>query len=178
MTKTICGIDPGLSGAIAFKTEDRVGVLDMPIFTKIVRKRGGKSTISKKNPKGRMIDQVVPTHVNSDELAELLDKVKPHVCYLEQVASMPGQGVASTFKFGRSFGAVEGVLEALRIPIVYVRPSIWKKDLGLDDDKDKSLDLASKLFPNNVDDWPLKKHNGRAEAALIAYWGSKHGEIK
>jgi hypothetical protein len=45
---------------------------------------------------------------------------------------------------------------------------MWKKALALDSDKQKSLDLARKLWP----DAPLKrqKDNGRAEALLMAYW--------
>jgi len=31
------------------------------------------------------------------------------------------------------------------------------------------------LFPYNVDYFKLKKHDGRADAALIACWGLRHG---
>ncbi|MBL4869581.1 MAG: hypothetical protein JKX72_01370 [Robiginitomaculum sp.] len=172
--KYICGIDPGCEGGIALLIKGVLTVYDMPAYTKTTRKRGPKSTINKKWPKGRMMDVVKSTHVNASKLAGLLDENVPDICFLEKVNSMPGQGVASTFKFGRSFGAVEGVLEALEIPIVYVRPRVWKEDLRLSSDKSEALELASKLFPGNAKDWKLKKHVDRAEAALIAYWGKHH----
>ena len=44
---------------------------------------------------------------------------------------MPGQGVTSMFNFGQNFGAIKGVCAALNLPIVFVRPSKWKKHFEL-----------------------------------------------
>lgn len=87
---------------------------------------------------------------------------------VEAVHSMPKQGVASSFKFGVAFGGAIALAERLRCTWQLVTPQVWKKALGLDSDKQKSLDLARKLWP----DAPLKrkKDNGRAEALLLAYW--------
>jgi crossover junction endodeoxyribonuclease RuvC len=52
-----------------------------------------------------------------------------------------------------------------------VRPNIWKKAIGCPKDKDMARMLASRLLPQHSDNWPLKKHDGRAEAALIALYG-------
>ena len=75
-------------------------------------------------------------------------------------------GVSSTFKFGRAVGAIDAVCEAFRSPVHYVTPQKWKKLLGLDSDKHKSLELARSLWPNA----PLsrKRDNNRAEALLLA----------
>jgi hypothetical protein len=48
---------------------------------------------------------------------------------------------------------------------------VWKKALGVPADKDGARARASQLMPENAWLWPLVKHDGRAEAALIAYWG-------
>jgi hypothetical protein len=87
---------------------------------------------------------------------------------VEAVHSMPKNGVASSFKFGVAFGGAISLAERLRCTWQLVTPQVWKKALGLDSDKQKSLDLARKLWP----DAPLKrkKDNGRAEALLLAYW--------
>lgn len=87
---------------------------------------------------------------------------------IELVSSMPRQGVASTFKFGMAFGATIALAERLHCPFHFVTPRVWKKDLGLDSDKNHSLALARELWP----DAPIsrQKDNGRAEALLIAEW--------
>ena len=85
---------------------------------------------------------------------------------MEAVHSMPGQGVSSSFQFGRAVGVISAVCELTRYPVHLVTPQKWKKALKLDSDKNKSLELAREL-------WPLaplkrKKDNGRAEALLLA----------
>lgn len=99
------------------------------------------------------------------ELTQAIDRQDVEFC-LESVHSFSGQGVASTFKFGRAVGAIDAVCEAFRSPVHYVTPQRWKKLLGLDSDKNKSLELARSLWPNA----PLsrKKDNNRAEALLLA----------
>lgn len=87
---------------------------------------------------------------------------------IELVSSRPGQGVSSTFKFGMAFGATIALAERLHCPFHFITPRIWKKALGLDSDKNRSLALARDLWP----DAPIsrQKDNGRAEALLIAEW--------
>jgi Holliday junction resolvasome RuvABC endonuclease subunit len=50
---------------------------------------------------------------------------------VEKVHSMPRQGVASTFKFGREYGFILGVLTALRIPIEHIQPQAWQRAMGI-----------------------------------------------
>ena len=87
---------------------------------------------------------------------------------IESVHAMPGQGVSSTFKFGKAFGQVIALAQMMNCPWHFVTPQKWKGDLGLTSDKEDSLNLARHLYP----DAPLtrKKDNGRAEALLIAGW--------
>ncbi len=46
---------------------------------------------------------------------------------LESVHSFPGQGIASTFKFGRSYGFLRGLLTAFKIPFVDVTPGTLRR---------------------------------------------------
>lgn len=46
---------------------------------------------------------------------------------IEKVHSMPGQGVASTFKFGYGFGGLNMALVAAKIPFELISPRQWQK---------------------------------------------------
>ncbi len=85
---------------------------------------------------------------------------------------MPKQGVTSTFKFGRSSGTTIGVLECLGLSIRYVSPTRWKRRYRLDSGGENSRRRALDLFPDSAAFFARKKDHNRAEAALIARWGS------
>ena len=154
----VIGIDPGLSGAVAVLYGDTLRVVDMPTMTV---ERNGKAK----------------RQVSASELAEIIYIMKNDDChvYCERVGAMAGQGVTSVFSFGRSFGMIEGILAAFKLPVTYVAPATWVKAVGRGQGKDASRARAMELFPNNQTDFKRVKDDGRADAALIAYWGSKHG---
>lgn len=91
---------------------------------------------------------------------------------VEAVHAMPKQGVTSSFQFGRSLGAVEGVLATYGKPMHYVQPAQWKRALGLSSSKQQSIDLARTRFGRKADHLiRFKADDGIAEAALLAaYW--------
>ena len=149
---TIIGIDPGLSGAIAVFRDGGFEVYDMPTHTV---ERGGK----------------VKRELDRSGLAGIIRVGATGIAYVEQVGAMPGQGVTSMFSFGKSYGTVLGILAAFRIPTFHVIPPAWRKALQVRSGKDGSRLRASELMPQFSAKWPLKKHDGRAEAALIAYYG-------
>jgi len=155
----VIGIDPGLSGAVAVLTgTDSLAVFDMPTMTV---ERNGKAK----------------RQVSASELAEIIYIMKNDNChvYCERVGAMAGQGVTSVFSFGRSFGMIEGILAAFKLPVTYVAPATWVKAVGRGQGKDASRARAMEIFPNNQTDFKRVKDDGRADAALIAYWGIKHG---
>ena len=89
---------------------------------------------------------------------------------IENVHAMPGQGVASTFKFGESFGMLLGLLATTDVDYVKVSPAAWCKELGLKKSKEESntdwknrhKQLARKLFPE------VDVTHATADALLIA----------
>jgi len=88
---------------------------------------------------------------------------------MESVHSMPGQGVASSFQFGRAVGVISAVAELTNYPFHLVTPQKWKKYFHLTSDKNESLDLARSFWPEAK--LLRKKDGNRAEALLIAlYW--------
>lgn len=88
---------------------------------------------------------------------------------------MPGDGKVQAFAFGRSVGVVRGVLEALGVPVDEVAPNVWKPAMRVPAEKDKARARASYLLPSAAKFWPLKKHDGRAEAALIGLYAFQRG---
>ena len=150
------GIDPGLNGALAFLNVEKghLSVVDMPIFE------------VKRNNK---LKREVSPHGIADVLS-LSQKISGVV--LERVGAMPGQGVTSVFSFGRSVGVIEGVLAAEHIPVNIVTPQAWQKVAGVRGGKDGSRMRAMELFPNYAGLFALKKHDGRAVAALMAWYAA------
>ena len=145
----ILGVDPGLSGAVAFyfpSRPERVAVEDMPLA-------GGE--------------------VSAALLAEMVVSFQPSLAIIEQVAAGHGWGRSACFNFGRSVGDVRGVLGALAITVKYVSPNVWKKHYRLSRDKDESRARALQLFPSCAEHFKRKKDDGRAEAALIAKYGAE-----
>lgn len=160
------GIDPGMSGAIAFVADGvPAAVHDMPVMP---RKAGGNQ-------------------VNAAELAALLrGTFHSHagayiVAVLEVVNAMPsipGQngerrqmGSSSAFRFGESYGIVRGVLGALGIGVIPAVPVVWKKRMGLSGaEKDVARTVAIERWPALHPSLARKKDIGRADALLIAAW--------
>lgn len=139
----VLGIDPGMSGAVALVAGDVVLVED---FTDA----GGMVT-------------VVRSWQEQHDI---------RLAALERVGAMPGQGVASMFKFGRNVGEWRGILAGLAIPFMEPTPREWQAGLVRKSDgadpKTRSLAVARRLFPGAG--LARKKDHGRADALLLAWW--------
>lgn len=117
---------------------------------------------------------------SDEDLLSILEDAKTclqAICYLEQVHAMPKQGVSSTFNFGMNFGFIQGVLKAYGIPYELVTPQKWKKEFSCTSDKNTSIEVCKRLFPNvnlKATERCKKDHDGMAEALLIAEYGRRH----
>jgi len=103
-------------------------------------------------------------------LAAITNGRKPIVAVIERVGSRPGEAPSFAFQFGRGVGMVEGVLAALHVPTDYVTPQQWQKAVGARDGKDGNRQRAAELFPAYAHLFARKKDDGRADAALMAWW--------
>lgn len=81
------------------------------------------------------------------------------IAVIEQVHSMPGQGVSSTFKFGQNYGFLRACLVSHNIRFKAVPPRVWQKALGVpprgEDEtkaqfKGRLKQLAERLYPGNA----------------------------
>ena len=132
----ICiGIDPGASGAIAVLDGDRVTAMKLADMTE------------------RDI---------YDCLSDLAGTGT--VAVIEQVHSMPGQGVSSTFKLGVSYGGLRMALVAAGIRFQPVTPVRWQTALSCRSGGNKNVTKAKaqELFP------AIKITHAIADALLLA----------
>lgn len=147
---TIVGIDPGLSGGIAFlEPEGTQYATPLPCD-------------------GRNLD--VPA------LKELLTGTLNLRAYIEKPMIMGRQSGALVI--GTNYGRILATIELMRIPYREITPAQWKKKLlGKTEGKGAAIALAKTLFPSVELVQPGCKvaHDGVAEALLIAEWGRRHG---
>lgn len=151
----LIGIDPGQSGAIAWL--DSAGALlrveDMPTFQIM---RNGKPRLE----------------LNVHGLASLLSDFAADVCFFEQTGGMEGDAPSSAYNFGRIAGAAEAAAKLSGARFEFVAPHVWKKAMGLiGTAKDQSRAKATNRWPGWAKTFALKKHDGRAESALLAEYG-------
>jgi hypothetical protein len=71
---------------------------------------------------------------------------------------------------------VRGMLTAHKIPYTLITPRKWKGKMDLGKVKDEARLLAARMFPEQSFFFDRKKDANRAEAVLIAVYGSRHGE--
>jgi crossover junction endodeoxyribonuclease RuvC len=146
----VLGLDPGLSGAWA-----------------ILRCSPGCEL-----PDYLSSDRLPITDDKRLDAAWLLRTLQQHgrigLAAVEDVGAAPGQGLASTFMFGRATGAAEAVLRCLEVDEHMTMPaSRWKASYGLPGGragKAESIRMAERLLG-------IRLPEAEAEASLIAWFG-------
>ncbi len=143
----LLGIDPGVHGAIAvFSTGDR---------------------------RVSVID--IP-----DTTAGLHDAIMAlppiALCMIEKPYYPKIIGTANVAKIAMAYGKVISALHFKGIPVTEVRPADWKAALNLSSAKSASREQASLTFPDDAAQWARVKDDGRAEAALLAWYAM--GKVK
>ena len=113
----VIGVDPGWNGGLA--------IFDDDILKAVYR---------------------FPTDRDEDKLArylELIIDINPvtgeceTVVYIEKVWAFPGNAVRAAFSFGKNYGVWIGTIKTLEIPLIYVRPTEWQKEIGIRVPKDR-----------------------------------------
>lgn len=138
----LCGIDPGRNGAIAiFDTET----------------------------------MRVTCHDMPDTTAGLHDLIAGlpivKVCALEKPFYPQMIGITNATKIAEAYGILRGALQWRDIPVREVRPSEWKRALNLGTSKAASREKAGQFFPDDAEQFKRVRDDGRAEAALLAWYG-------
>ncbi|MDE2426689.1 MAG: hypothetical protein KGO96_12355 [Elusimicrobia bacterium] len=129
---------------------------------------------------------VAMTRATPEFLTNLLLRLRGARVVLEQVNGAPGQSGPASFNFGKAYGELLGVCEALRVEPVLVRPADWKPALGLRREygettaqfKRRSLVMARDLWPEHASRFfKLAKDDGAAEAALLGHYALVQGIV-
>jgi crossover junction endodeoxyribonuclease RuvC len=136
------GIDPGKAGAIAALDGDDMSVEVYDM----------PGTIE-----GRRV------------ILTLIGQVR--ACWIEKPFFPRMIGITNAVTIAQAYGEMRACLFFAGIPTHEVTPQVWKKHFGLSADKNASRAHASMVFPDQANLWARKKDDGRAEAALIAYYG-------
>jgi crossover junction endodeoxyribonuclease RuvC len=152
MKLILMGIDPGVRGglAVVLIKQDKppllLDAIDIPVIGVGAKER-----------------------VNALAVRDWILRYGPQHAGIERAQAMPKQGASSGFKYGRAVGTLEAVVTCCQVPVTIIEPTRWKKFHGLHgSDKEISRQRALQLFPAAHALLALKKHHGRAEAALIA----------
>lgn len=167
----VMGIDPGIKGAFAVIELLKDGGLrlvtaqDFPILKEIKNKTKGTT-------RNRLDLSVL-----GNQLEVWSSGVK--ICLIEDVGKMAtASDPLSAFAFGYATGAVNSLISFFGIKVEKMKPEIWKSYFALSSDKKKSIELALKLVPESKEFLTLLKHDGRAEAILLAYYAAKNVRIR
>ena len=95
------------------------------------------------------------------------------ICVTEKPMPVKGSGTTTAFTTGKNYGIILCVLSFLEARREEVSPSVWKKAKNLSADKQASVELALKLFPDQRSVLLGPRGGGQdgiAEALLIADW--------
>lgn len=159
----ICGIDPGLKGALAFVDFEIDGnqaeaisqvVEDMPVTDEI----DGRPIPC---PRGQ---------------SRILQEMQPDFVILEHVEPRRGDGIVSSWRFAQGFGNTMSaclLFSGAKNCVHLVRPRVWKAALGLTSCKIESLEMARDVYPGASDYLTRKMDDGRAEALLLTEYYRK-----
>ncbi len=155
----ILAADPGVNGALAgFDTDSRrLVVTEMPTYD---RQISGRANLRRTLDEDKVVDLILTWHTLG----------ATHFI-IERVGGMPGQSAPNAFTFGYGCGVLTTAARCAGMIIERVEPARWKSILRVPSDKNQARARASELFPNHGHMWPLKKHDGLAEAALLALYG-------
>src|SRR5262249_22604580 len=155
MTKVI-GIDPGVRGGLAVveindgAAPQLIDAIDIPVAGMGAKER---------------VDVLA---IRSWVLGH-----QPQHAFVERAQAFPKQGASSGFKYGRAAGAIEAVVACCEVPLTIVEPTMWKRFHHLPGkDKEAARQRALQLFPSAHALLARRKDHGKADAALIALYGT------
>ena len=138
-----------------------------------VGKRGGIAFIDRETLRAEVFSMPEDFQDTIRLFFERKDKILR--VFIEKQQAFPKQGVVSTFRLGVQYGMLIGLLKVLRIPYEEVPPQRWQKAVlavsrkNRNQKKALSLQMANALFP----DLNIGKHDGKADALLIAEYGRR-----
>ena len=174
--KIIVGIDPGQNGALATLVDGRLSIWDLKPRYKPT------GTFNSLDPLEfvKLVGSAIDYEYEPEDVA----------VFCEESQNYLKDGVKTARPIFDSRGVMRAVFCPRGYNIEFVDPKVWKKHFGLlkekkseetpEERKEKSVKKACEMFPLDKDFFTRPKRgggtmmlDGRAEAALIAYYGLK-----
>lgn len=146
---------------------------------------GGICLISKSNEIHTIKTPLKNDDIDVEAIVNFIKGFKIINAVIEDIHSVFSASAKSNFQFGRSLGIIEGIIKSMLIPVEYVQPKIWQKEMFKDepvlkhikngkektDTKAMALNVVKKLYPH-VNLLPTKRSkkpsDGIVDAILIA----------
>lgn len=165
--KLYVGIDPGMTGAIAFVPTRRKldpVIVDIPTKTSRVKTtRKGKAVMGNRNE----YDHAKIVAI-LDPLIDYREKV---VICLERGQPYQEDTPKTAFQVGVGFGMWGLYFAAFGLRVEEIKPAVWKRRMGLSggsENKDYSRSLTMRLYPGACHFVEFVGDHNRAEAVLLA----------
>lgn len=140
-------------------------------------KKGAMAIMGYSNTTGeRYMMKIIP--FDPQEYIKTLKQFNGATVCIEQVHSLPREGVKSVWSFGQTYGWLLGVLDAVGLSYQTVPPNLWKKDFSLlRTEKKQSIEVCKRLFPGielKRTDRSRNDDDNMADAALICEYARRH----
>ena len=140
-------------------------------------KKGAMAIMGYSNTTGeRYMMKIIP--FDPQEYIKALKQFNGATVCIEQVHSLPREGVKSVWSFGQTYGWLLGVLDAVGLSYQTVPPNLWKKDFSLlRTEKKQSIEVCKRLFPGielKRTDRCRNDDDNMADAALICEYARRH----
>ena len=155
MTVTI-SVDVGITGAACALRSDEMGGIELMDLISLPSEPIGTKR-----------------RIHVEVFGNWLEKIEPDFAVIENVHTMPGEGSASSFRFGGSCEAIRASVALYRIKYRMVAPQTWKRWAGFPkgSEKDASREVAMRMLPACSPFLTRKKSHNMADAVIIALWG-------
>lgn len=153
MAKMILGIDPGKQGALVFLNNDNINHYQMPLLNN-----------------GR---------VDVQKIKALISFHQPSLVVVERQQIRSGQKGAMAI--GENYGRLTGTIDCCRVDYIDPTPQKWQKHFGISGDKAEHIRCCEEngfTVPTKTDRANSPKHDGIADAYLIALYGKQINERK
>lgn len=167
----VVGIDPGLTGGVALVNAN---TFDARVFDMPTQERHGDTDRTAK------VRREVDARLLAAKIRDAMRWLKheeggPVFGVVEDVHAIEGFSVQTQGSLVDSAAQARAVLAVMRISFAVVNPRRWKGFYGLGSKKSESLKKARALYPD-CEGLELAKHEGRAEALLIAHYHLRMNE--
>lgn len=168
------GIDPGVQGAISYIDYNSCGqstivaIFDMPIDK--VEKAGHYRSMVNRFSLLSIVRQYpgVPMIVERPDFRPMIYTDRKTGRDMQRQVGAAGMG-----SFGISYGCVLMATTVCDVSLTEISPGSWKRAMSVKGDKDDARRRAQETFPAGAGYFVLKKHDGRAEATLMAVYHAR-----